>query len=135
MFDQVFETLRQATATSLHLQQEMVKKWVSLWMDMPFAVPPGTEQVRQFQKKWADFVGDLIKRQREVTEAQLQAGLEGIEKAFHVGEAKNVEELRARTLELWQKCFEALKVAYEAQGQEFQRAMEKWTELVTKPAA
>jgi hypothetical protein len=135
MFDQVYETFRQATETALQMQQEMVRKWVSLWVGMPAAVPPGAEQVRQFQKKWAEFIGDLIKRQREVTEAQLQAGLEGIEKAFHLGEAKNIEELRARTFELWQKCFEGFRQGYEAQVQEFQRALEKWMDLVSKPAA
>lgn len=135
MFDQVFENFRQATETSLHVQQEMVKKWVSLWLGMPTAIPPGPEKVRQIQKKWAEFIADLLKRQREVTEAQFQAGLDGIEKAFQLGEAKTVEEVRARTLELWQKCFEGFKRGYEAQVQEFQRALEKWTELVTKPAA
>jgi hypothetical protein len=135
MFDPVFETFRQVTEASLHVQQEMFKKAMSLWTGFPAGGPPGVEQVRQFQKKWAEYVGDLLKRQRQVTEAHFKAGLESIEKAFHLGEAKSIEEMRARTLELWQKLFESFKQAYEAQIHEVQGALEKWTELVTKPAA
>jgi hypothetical protein len=135
MFDPVFESLRQITEAGLHVQQEMFKKAVSLWTGIPAAGPPGVEKVRQFQKKWAEFVGEMLKRQRQMTEAQFKAGLESIEKAFHLGEAKSIEEVRARTLELWQKVFESLKQAYETQIVEVQGALEKWTELVTKPAA
>jgi hypothetical protein len=135
MFEQAFESFRTATETGLHMQQEMFKKWLALWPGVPVSVPNFGEPFRQFPKKWAESVGELLKRQREVMETQFKAGLEGIEKAFRLGEAKTVEELRARTLELWQKCFETLKKTYEAQLIEFQAAMDKWAELVTKPAA
>jgi hypothetical protein len=76
----------------------------------------------------------LFRRQRAAVEAQFKAAHEGIEKAFSIGEAKNVEELRARTVELWQKCFEGVKHGFEVQFREFQAAIEKWTELMTKAA-
>ncbi len=135
MFDPVFESFRKITEASLHVQQEMFQKAASMWMGMPAAGPPGVEKVRQFQKKWAEFVGELLKRQRQMTETQFKTGLESIENAFHLGEAKSIEEVRARTLELWQKVFESVKQAYEAQIHEVQGALEKWTEMMTKPAA
>ena len=53
--------------------------------------------------------------------------------AFKVGEAKSVEEVRARTIELWQKCFDNLRQASEAQIREAKIAVEKWFELMTPP--
>jgi hypothetical protein len=131
MFDQVFENLRKATETTVQMQQEAFKKWVSLWPGTPPAMPAWGPQFQQFQKKWAEVVGDQMKRQREGVEVQFKAGLESIEKAFQVGEAKNTEEFRAKMIELWKKCFESFRQVYEAQMRDFQVAMEKWAELMT----
>jgi hypothetical protein len=134
MFEQVYDSLRQATEGALHAQQEMFQKWLALWPTIPPAPPAWGEQARTFQQKWATFAAELFRRQREAAEAQFKAAQEGIEKAFSIGEAKNVEELRARTVELWQKCFEGVKHGFEVQFREFQAAIEKWTELMTKAA-
>jgi hypothetical protein len=37
------------------------------------------------------------------------------------------------TIELWQKCVEAVRQASEAQLRDFQAAAEKWFELMTTP--
>src|SRR5581483_9477252 len=101
MFDQMFESLRKATESTVQMQQEMFKKWVTLWPGTPPAPPAWGPQFQQFQKKWAEVVAELLKRQKEGAEAQFKAGMENIEKAFHVGEAHNAEELRVKVLELW----------------------------------
>jgi hypothetical protein len=76
----------------------------------------------------------MLKRQREVTGAQFKAGLQNIEKAFQIGEAKTPEELRAKSLELWKKCFDDLRQVYETQLRGFEMATEKWAELTLKAA-
>lgn len=134
MFDPLFDSLRKATETSIQMQQEMFKKWIALWPGMT-AIPPRPEQFQQFQKKWAETVNELIKQRRESTEAIFKSGLENIEQTFKLGEVKNVEELRAKTIELWQKYFDSLRQAYEAQVRDFQTAMVRWGELMTKGAA
>jgi hypothetical protein len=89
----------------------------------------------KFQKKFLEVMGELIKKQREALEAQFSAGLKNIEEAFHLAEAKDPEELRAKTIELWQKSFQCLRQTYEAQVRDFQAAATKWAELYTKGAA
>jgi hypothetical protein len=131
MFEQVFDNLRRATEATVQMQQELFKKWVKFWPGVPGAPPAWGDEVQQFQKKWGEAVGEMFKRQRDFTQAQFQAGLENIEKAFCLGEAKSVEELRAKTTELWKACFESLRKAYEAQIHEFQAAAQKWVELTT----
>jgi hypothetical protein len=134
MFDQVFDNLRKATEATIQMQQELFQKWVSLWPTLPTAPATVTEPAK-FQKKWLEIVGELLKKQRETLEAQFSTGLRNIEAAFHLAEAKNPEELRTKTVELWQKSFECLQKTYEAQMHEFQNVAAKWVELVTKGAA
>lgn len=129
MFDQVIDNMRKATEATVQMQQEMYKKWFALW---PVSgSPPAWEQAQQFQKQWAEAFTEVVKRQHETTEIQFKAGLQNIEKAFKLGEIKNPEELRAKTIELWKQCFESLRQASETQMRGFQAAGEKWFELMT----
>jgi hypothetical protein len=82
-----------------------------------------------------EIVGELLKKRNETLEAQFGAGLRNIEEAFHLAEAKDPEELRAKTIELWQKTFDCLRQASEAQLRDFQYAIGKWAELMTRGVA
>jgi hypothetical protein len=113
------------------MQQEMFKKWAGMWAGMP-KPSGGDEHVIKAQNTWAEFMTEMARKQRETLEAQFSAGLKNIEEAFHLAEVKDPEVLRARTVELWQKSFDCVRQVYEAQMRDFQEAMAKWTELVTK---
>jgi hypothetical protein len=132
MYEQVYETLKKATEANVQIQQEMFKKWFGMFPGLPASPNFFGDNVQQFQKKWGEAVQEIIKRQREFTESQFKIGLENIEKAFQLGEAKNFEELRTKTLELWKVCFTNLNRSYDAQVREFQNGVEKWTELLSK---
>jgi hypothetical protein len=134
MLEQVFETLQKMTAANIQLQQEMFKKWVGLWTGMP-KPSGGDEQVLKAQKQWAEFMTEVARKQRETLEALSSAGLKSIEEAFRPAEVKDPEELRAKTVELWQKSFDSVRQVYEAQLRDYQAAMAKWTELMTKGGA
>ena len=133
MFMPVLESMGKISAATAEMQQELFKKWFSLFPTFPagptFLAAWG-DQMQRFQKRWAEVSGDLIRRQREVIEAQFKVGQQNIEKAFSVSEAKTPEELRARTIEFWQKCIESVRQTSEAQLREFQAAVEKWFELM-----
>jgi len=140
MFIPVLESMGKITEATVGMQQEMFKKWFSFWPGIPAAPtypPVSGEQVKQLQKKWAETVTELLKRHRETVEVQFKAGQQNIEKVFQIGEAKTPEELRARSLELWQKCIEAVRQTSESQIRDFQVAVEKWFEVMTSalPAA
>ena len=135
MFDQVIESLRKATEGTVQMQQEMFKKWVNMWPGVPGGPTTWGDQAQKFQKKWVETVTELLKRQRETTEAQFKAGLQHIESAFQLSEVKSPDELRAKTTELWKQCFESLRQAHDALIRDSQVAIEKWFELMTKAAA
>jgi hypothetical protein len=135
MFEPVFENLRKATEASIQMQQDLFKKWVALWPGVTQF--PAVEGVpfTKFQKKWTEVVTELVKKQRETMEAQFGAGLRNIEEAFHLADVKDPEELRAKTVEFWQKSFDCLRHLYDVQVRDFQHAAAKWGELFTKGAA
>jgi hypothetical protein len=142
MFVPVLESVGKIAGATVEMQQEMLKKWFALWPATPSfpgfpgfgGYPPAwAEQAQKVQKKWAEAVSELIRRRRETVESQFKVVQQNIEKAFQVGEAKTPEELRAKTIELWQKCFEAVRQASEAQLRDFQAAADKWFELMTTP--
>ena len=120
MFEPMFESLQKATDVTIQMQQEMFKKWVGLWPSGPASPSAWGEQVQKLQKKWAEIVEETLKRQRDVLETQFNAGLKNLENAFKLAEAKDPEELRPKTMELWKKTFECLNQAFEAQMRNFQ---------------
>lgn len=136
MFEQAADSLKKVTEQTVEMQQEMFKKWLSLWQGFP-AMPTGPwmEQMKKFQQRWSETVGEMVRRQRETLDTQYKAGMQNIEKAFQLSQAKSPEEMRTQTMELWQKCFEGVRQTYETQVKEFQLAMQKWMELLSKPSA
>jgi hypothetical protein len=135
MFEQVFENLRTATATTVRMQQELFNRWLNLWPGLAAAGPEASGQLAAAQKQWQEVTGEMLKKQREMLEKQFAAGLKNIEAVFNLAQTKNPEELRERTVELWQKSVNCIREMYETQVRDFQGAVTKWTELLTKQAA
>lgn len=136
MFDQVFDSLRKVTEASVQLQQDMVQRWASLWPGTPATAClwGAAFPLQQLQRRWADTVSDLLHRQRETLEKAYRSGQESIEKAFKLGEVRTPEDLRVKTIELWEKCLESLRQTNEVQLREFHAATEKWLNLLARPA-
>jgi hypothetical protein len=132
MFEQALDSLKTATEANLHMQQEVFKKWFTMWPGVPAFPGAGAEPFTKFQKKWADFVAEVAKKQREAIEAQYKVGVADIEKAFRLNEVKDPGELCAKTTELWHNAFEVLRQTYETQLRDLQAAAAKWTELAMK---
>jgi hypothetical protein len=135
MFEKVFENLRKAAEANVQAQQEMFQKWVGMWPGVPSSSYASGEKFQKVQKKWNQIVAEQVKKHREMLEEQFSAGLRNIEEGLRLAEAKDPEEFRAKTLELWSKSFDYLRQTAEAQLHAFQAAMEKWAETVTKSDA
>ena len=133
MFEPVFESLRKATDATVKMQQELFNKWTALFPALPM-VPAAYEPLK-FQKRCVEVAAELTQKQRESLEGQFNNGVKTIAEAFRLCEAKDPEELRTRTVELWEKTFDSLRRVYDAQARDFQTAVVKWGELVTKGAA
>ena len=127
----IIDHIRAETESSIALQQGLFKKWIGMWPGVLVPTPP-FEEPQKFHKKWMEVGGELLRKQNEWLKAQFEAGLRTIEDAFHLAEAKDAEELRTRTIKLWQKTFDCLCQASEAQIRGLNSAMARWTELMNK---
>jgi hypothetical protein len=130
MFDQILENLRKATELTAQSQQELFKKWVGLFNGAP-PVPPFGEQIPKFPKKYAEALIDLSKKYQQTIDEQFAIGLKHIEQAFQLAQIKDPEELKTKTIELWQKLFETLRKGYEVQARDFQATVGKFAEVFT----
>lgn len=141
MFDQMLDTFRKATESTLQLQQEMMRNLTSQWGQATSgaAAQGGAamgaawlDQIRGFQKTWGNSVSDMLNKHREALDAQYRAGIKTIEDAFRVGEAKDPEQFRRLAEQLWRQSFDTLRTLSETQMRDFQAAAEKWYEAVAK---
>jgi hypothetical protein len=131
MFEQVFENVRRATEFNIRTQQRLLRKWASL-CGVPASPNVMGEHVAKIQEQWMEFVTDLVKRRREGLEPHFKASLTILEEACCLVDAKDPEELRTKTMELWQKSLQCLRQFCETQMVDLETAITKWIELVTE---
>jgi hypothetical protein len=127
MFDQLFESFRKASESSLQAQQEMFKQW---WQHSApiFGGAGGATDWGDVQKRWLDYASETMNKQRALLDSLYRSGIEVIEQAFRVTEAKSPEDYRRLVEELWRKLSDSFKAQSEAQLREFQDATAKWLE-------
>jgi hypothetical protein len=138
MFDQILETYRRATESSMLFQQTMLRNWTEQWpqafgVSVPKASLP--EQVNNIQKKLGATITEMLNKHRETLDAQYRAGIKAIEDAFRVADAKDPEQFRKLTEELWRHNYECLKSLAESQMRDIQAVSAKWFELASEGAA
>jgi hypothetical protein len=125
MLDQIMDTFRKASESTLQAQQEMLKQWSQQWTVAPsMSGGASTEWTRGFQQRWLEMTVDVLNKHRESIDSTYRAGIQVIEQSVRLSEAKSSEDLRRMTEELWRKLFDTIKTQYESQFQEFH----KWTE-------
>jgi hypothetical protein len=134
VLEDVFQNIRRAAESNLKMHQEVFHQWTHMW---PFPAPQSIwfDKARDFQKQWATTVADLVRKHRDIMDKQYQAAIESIDAALRVAEATSPEEYRRRTEQLCRKSLDCLREISETQLSEFQDAVLKCTELMTKPKA
>ena len=134
MFDQIFETVRRSSESSLQMQQDMMKYW-----SQQLASPPPTgngtaDWGRTFQKRWLELALEILNRHRESLDATYKTTIQVLEQAFHVSEAKSSEDYRRMVEDVSRKLFETLKEQSETQFGDLQKWTAKSFEMMQKVA-
>ena len=147
MFEQVLDTFRNATESTMQFQQEMMRQWAKQWdtlgsTSMTGTAPgtgtmtpvggPSLEAYQAFQKQWSQLVTESLRKHREALHVQYEAGIKMIEQAFKVGEAKDVAEYRKLMEDLWRHSFESLESLAKDQIKEVEAAWSKWFQMCSK---
>ena len=136
MLDQVFDSFRKASESSLQMQQDMFKQWAQQWPTAPLnAAGMSADWGRSFQKQWTELATEAMNKHRETLDTSYRSGIQVIEQACRLSEAKSPDEYRRLIEELWRKMFETFKAQSETQFKEFQKGAEKVYELSKKTPA
>ncbi len=131
--DQMFESFRRASMSSLQLQQELFKQWTQQWPATPLSATGfSTEWIQKLQKRWFEFTSESLNRQREMTDSLYKSLIQMVEQVSHLSEAKTPEDYRRNSEELRHKMFETFKEQSDAQFREFQKSAEKWFDVMPK---
>lgn len=128
MFDQLFESFRKASESSLHAQQEIFKQWLHHWPAAPLAAAGASSDWNEVQKRWFEATTEALNRHRAVLDSTYKSGIDVVEHSFRVSEARSPEDYRRLVEELWRKLSDTFKAQAETQFREFQTVTEKWVE-------
>ena len=132
MFDQVFESFRKASESSLQMQQDMFKQWSQQWLS---AAPTGgasAEWGGAFQKRWSELALDVLNKQRESLDTMYRSGIQVLEQTLRLSESKSPEDYRRVAEDVLRKLYETFKDQSEAQFREFQKMAEKSFDMAHK---
>lgn len=123
MFDQIFDSFRKASESTLRIQQDVFKNWTQQVLTIPstFATGNPSEWSTALQRRWADQAIDLLNKHREALDSAYKSGISVIEQTFRVSDAKNPDDYRRTIEELWRQLFDAFKNQSETQFREFQK--------------
>jgi hypothetical protein len=127
MFDQLFESFRKASESSLQAQQDLFKKWAEQWPSAPLNVANVSDWT-EVQKKWLESTREALDKHRSLLDSTYRSGIDVIEHAFKFSEVKSPEDYRKLVEELWRKLSDSFKAQSESQFREIQTATEKWAE-------
>jgi hypothetical protein len=136
MLDQMFETFRKTSASFLQMQQELFKQWMQQWPAVPVEVAgASTDWGQKVHKRWVEFTTESLNMHREMLDSMYKAGIQIMEQGIRLSESTNPEDYRREVVELRRKMFETLKGQSEGQLREFEKEVEKWSELFLNPSA
>jgi len=131
MDDQLFDSFRRASESSLQMQQEMLKQWTERWAASASQAPnAASDASQQVQKRWLALGLELLEKHRASLDSTYAAGIQLIGQSFRTTEAKSSDEYRRLTEDLWRKLFDTYKSQTEAQFDAFKTWSTKSAEAV-----
>jgi hypothetical protein len=138
MFEQIFDEYRRAVDSSFKVQQEMYRQWMNGWPvkppDVTKAVDRGaiTDQIHSYQEEWSQTLADTMEKHRKALNQQYKSGIDAIESAFRMTEARTPEQYWRLTQEFWRKSIDTYKTTCEAQSKYLEGLSGMWLEMVTR---
>jgi hypothetical protein len=129
MFDQILELSRKAVESSLQMQQVMFKQLTQNCVATSPSAGISADWGGTMRKRCAELTIEAFQKHRASLDSTYKAGIQMIEEASRVSEAKSTEDCVRTAENVWRKSFDALKGQAEAQFREFQTLAEKSFEM------
>jgi hypothetical protein len=131
MFEQMFETFRKASESSLQMQQDFFKHWGQQWFTAsPNAATASAEWGKTFQKRSMDLALEMLHRHRETLDSTYKSGIQVIEHTMRMAEARSGEDYRRMAEQLGDQLLTTIRDQSNAQFHEFHNWASKSLELL-----
>jgi len=126
MLDQIFDTFRRASETTLKMQQEAFKNWTQSWAPaFPGALGAPAEWGPNAGKRWGEFLIDMLNKHRQALDATYRSGIDLLEQTFRLSDVRSSDEYRRVAEDLWRKFSETYTSQSENQFRDFQKWLEE----------
>jgi hypothetical protein len=100
---------------------DIYKNWTKQMMAIqPNVSGASMEWTRTAQKRWAELAIESLHKQRESLDTTFRSGIQLIEQAFRLSEAKSSDDYKRVVDELSRKLLDVFKEQSESQVREFQ---------------
>ncbi len=137
MLDQLLDTFRKASESSLRMQQDVFKTLTQQWT-APFpgsagAASPAGENAAAFQKRFVTLALEMLKKHREALDSAYASGIQIMEQALRVTDVRSPEDFRKVSEDVWRKLTETYKTEAEARFRDFQKWMDESFLAAQKP--
>jgi hypothetical protein len=126
MFDQMLESFRKASESSLQAQQDFFKGWVQQLPSTPFTAGGAPGDWGDVHKRWQEAATEALNRHRSLLDASYKSSIELLEQSFRFSEVRNPEDYRRQLEEFWRKLTDTLKAQSETQYRELRNVTDRW---------
>lgn len=130
--DQMFDSFRKASMTSMQMQQEMFKQWTQQWPWPGGGAGGSMDWAQRLQSRWVEFTTDMLNRHRESLDTMYKLAIQMMEQVSRLSESKSPEEYNRGMEEMRGKMFETFKEQSDTQMREIQKSAEKWFDVLLK---
>src|SRR5688572_4590464 len=80
MFEQLMDSFRKTSESSMQMQQEMLTHWAQQWLAAPpNAAGVSAEWGRNLQKRWSELALEMLNKHREALDSSYKSGIQIIE--------------------------------------------------------
>lgn len=121
MFDQLLDSFRRMSESTMQAQQDMMRSWTHQWLTPPTGSGPSNDWTRSYQNRFVELTVETLNRHRESLDVAYRAGIKALEETFRVSDSKSPDDYRRTAEELWRKLFDAFRTQYETQLQDLQK--------------
>jgi hypothetical protein len=131
MLEQIIEFMGKSAASSLQMQQAMLKYWTQDWLSpQPASAGLSAELGGAARKQGLELTLEALNKHREALDSMYRVGIETMAKACRVPEATSSEDALRAGEDVWRGLFDACKSQFETQSREVQ----SWTERLMDTA-
>lgn len=133
MFDQVLESFRKASESSLQAQQHLLEQWLQGFPAAPVGINgPSLASTVELQKRFRELATETLNKNRELLELAFKSAVRVVEQTSRISEAKSTKDYESRVEELWRELADTLKAQSDTLISALSSATNKLFELPTK---